>query len=222
MFKLENVKYKNIIDIDDLAIEKGKVTVIMGESGAGKSTLLKLLNKIISPDYGKIYYEGKDLEEINSVEFRRSIPTLSQFPVIFEGDIRDNLLVGLNFSEMPKRSDEELLHVLEKVKLDKDLTDDPEKLSGGEKQRLCIARILLMDTETIMLDEPSASLDPRTEHEIIHLIYDQIKASGKTMIYITHTKNIGDEFSDVKITLDKGRVVDICDNKTNHLEHDHE
>lgn len=206
MFKLNQVKYKDIIDIDDLTIESGKVTCITGESGAGKSTLLKLLNKIISPDSGKISFEDKDLEEINSVEFRRKLPTLSQFPVIFDGTIRDNLLIGLRFSKRPKRDDEELLDILHKVRLDKSLDADPAKLSGGEKQRLCIGRILLMDTQAIMLDEPSASLDSKTEFEIINLIYDEIKSSGKTMIYITHTKDIAEKFSDIIVRLDKGRV----------------
>lgn len=206
MFKLNQVKYKDIIDIDDLTIESGKVTCITGESGAGKSTLLKLLNKIISPDSGKISFEDKDLEEINSVEFRRKLPTLSQFPVIFDGTIRDNLLIGLKFSKRPKRDDEELLDILHKVRLDKSLDADPAKLSGGEKQRLCIGRILLMDTQAIMLDEPSASLDSKTEFEIINLIYDEIKSSGKTMIYITHTKDIAEKFSDIIVRLDKGRV----------------
>lgn len=211
MLKLENVKYKDIIDIEDLEFQKGKVTCITGESGAGKSTLLKLLNKVISPDSGKILFKDKNLKDIDSIEFRRKLPTLSQFPVIYDGNIRDNLLIGLKFSNKESKPDQKLEEVLKKVRLDKKLDDDPEKLSGGEKQRLCIGRILLMDTDTIMLDEPSASLDSKTEHDIISLIYDEIKACGKTMIYITHTKDIAEEFSDVLIRLDKGKLAEIRD-----------
>lgn len=209
MFRLEKVKYKNIIDIEDLQIDTGKITCITGESGAGKSTLLKLLNKIISPDSGKIYYKDQDIEKLDSISYRRQIPTLSQFPVIFDGSIRDNLQIGLKFSNKQTKSDDELKEVLKKVRLDKSLDEDPNKLSGGEKQRLCIGRILLMDTDTILLDEPSASLDSKTEHEIIDLIYREIKDCGKTMIYITHTKDIAEEFSDVLIRLDKGKIVGI-------------
>ncbi|MDD7306386.1 MAG: ABC transporter ATP-binding protein [Peptoniphilaceae bacterium] len=211
MFKLENVKYKNIIDIENLEIKTGIVTSISGESGAGKSTLLKLLNKMLSPDFGKIYYQNKDLSQLDSVSFRREIPTLSQFPVIFDGNIRDNLKLGLKLSKKNPKSDEDLLKILHMVKLDKKLNDDPRKLSGGEKQRLCIARILLMETKAFMLDEPSASLDSKTEYEIIKLIYEYVKKTNKTMIYITHNNYIAEEFSDVLINLKQGKVDHIID-----------
>lgn len=207
MYTLKNVKYKDIIDIDNLQIQKGKVTCITGSSGSGKSTLLKLLNKIISPDSGEIIYYEMDLEEFDSVHFRRMVPTLAQFPVIFDGNVRDNLQIGLKFSSKPGKSDDELKNILDKVRLNKHLEDDPSKFSGGEKQRLCIARILLMDTDVILLDEPSASLDDETEYKIISLIYEEIKRSNKTMVYITHNQDTAKNFSDIILTLDEGRII---------------
>lgn len=85
MFVLENVKYKDIIDIDNLTINAGEITSITGKSGSGKSTLLKLLNKIISPDSGTIYYKDKDIEKIDTIDYRRSVPMLAQFPIIYDG-----------------------------------------------------------------------------------------------------------------------------------------
>lgn len=207
MYTLKNVKYKDIIDIDKLQIQEGKVTCITGSSGSGKSTLLKLLNKIISPDSGEIIYYEMDIEEFDSVHFRRMVPTLAQFPVIFDGNVRDNLQIGLKFSSKPGKSDDELKNILDKVRLNKHLEDDPSKFSGGEKQRLCIARILLMDTDVILLDEPSASLDDETEYKIINLIYEEIKRSNKTMVYITHNQDTARNFSDIILTLDEGRII---------------
>lgn len=207
MFKLKNVRYKNIIKIDNMDIKKGQVTCISGPSGSGKSTLLKLLGKIISPDSGDILFEGKNLKDIDSISHRRKVPTLSQFPVIFDGNIRDNLKIGLEFSRRDLKTDDKLIEVLKKVNLNKGLGDDPSKLSGGEKQRLCIGRILLMDADIIMLDEPSASLDSQTEYDIIKLIYEEIKSCGKTMIYITHSEDIAENFSDIILTMENGQLI---------------
>lgn len=207
MFKLKNVRYKDIIKIDNMEIKKGQVTCISGPSGSGKSTLLKLLSKIISPDSGEILFKGKNLKDIDSISHRREVPTLSQFPIIFDGNIRDNLKIGLEFSRRDIKNDDKLIEVLKKVKLNKNLEDDPSKLSGGEKQRLCIGRILLMDADIIMLDEPSSSLDSQTEYDIIKLIYEQIKSSGKTMIYITHSDDIAERFSDIILRMENGELM---------------
>lgn len=208
MFTLENVKFKNIIDIDKLEIKEGEITCILGKSGSGKSTLLKLLNKIISPDDGKIYFKNRDLEKINTIDHRRQVPMLGQFPIIFEGNVRDNLLKGLEFSDRDKKSDQDLKEALMKVDLDKELDDNPRDMSGGEKQRLCIARIILMDTDIILLDEPSSSLDDKTEYKIIKTIYEEIKENKKTMVYITHSKEIAYDFSDTILILDQGKIIE--------------
>lgn len=102
MFLFDKVKYKDILDIDKLRIEKYKVTSIVGQSGSGKTTLLRLLNKLISCDSGEIYYDGKALSSLDSVKLRREVVMLGQEPVVFSGSIKDNLLAGLRFSE--KRS----------------------------------------------------------------------------------------------------------------------
>jgi len=99
MFDLEKVKYKNILDIEKLHIEKNKVTCIVGESGSGKTTLLKLFNKLISPDGGEIKYLDKSIHDIDSVQLRREVVMLPQSPAIYEGSVKENLLIGLKFSE---------------------------------------------------------------------------------------------------------------------------
>ena len=151
MFSLKKVKYKHILDINDLNIEKYKVTSIVGESGSGKSTLLRLLNKLISCDSGEIFYNDQPLNTINSVALRRNVVMLPQLPTIFSGTVRDNLLIGLKFSEKPTVDDAKLRQILYIVHLNKELGDDSDKLSGGEKQRLALGRVILIDPEVFLL-----------------------------------------------------------------------
>jgi putative ABC transport system ATP-binding protein len=206
LFKLNEAKYKNILDIDNMEITEGAITAILGASGSGKTTLLKLLNKLISTDSGRIYYKGMNIEEIDSVKLRREVVMLSQDPVIFDGDIRDNLLVGLKFSQKEKVSDEDLSEMLNKVKLYKGLDDSPKKLSGGERQRLALGRVMLMHPEVLLLDEPSASLDEETERLVISELAEYAKVNNKTLIMVTHSKRVAKEFAQEIITINKNET----------------
>lgn len=132
MFTFDNVKYKDILAIDDLKIELGKVTCITGPSGSGKSTFLRLINKLISPDSGVISLNGENIADINSVEYRRRVPMLSQSPITFPRTIRDNLLIGRKFQNKEAPSNDKLLAALKAVSLDEPLDKDVDNLSGGE------------------------------------------------------------------------------------------
>lgn len=207
MFKLNAVVYKNILNIKKLEIPKNKVTCIVGESGSGKSTLLRLLNNLISCDSGEIYYDNLLIDNIDAVELRRNVVMLPQHPVVFPGSIKENLLIGLKFSEKPEVDDLKLTKVLEQVSLKKKLDDDAEKLSGGEKQRMAIGRIILMKPEVYLLDEPSSALDDKTEEIIIEKIVKHIKTEEKTLVMVTHSKKIAEHFSDNIVKIDRGRVI---------------
>lgn len=183
MFSLKNVKYKDILQIDDLVIEDYKVTCIVGESGSGKTTFMRLLNKLISCDSGKIFYNNKDISNIDSIQLRRNIVMLPQTPTIFPGDIKENLLIGLKFSEKPLVDDDRLCDVLKFVNLNKNLNDDSDSLSGGEKQRLALGRVILLDPDVFLLDEPSSALDEETEHVIIEKLISYTKSTKKKSYY---------------------------------------
>jgi putative ABC transport system ATP-binding protein len=213
MFILKNVKYKNILDINNLEIKENLTTCIVGESGSGKTTLLRLLNKMISCDSGEIYYNNKPLSEIDSVILRRSVIMLPQSPAIFKGTVRDNMLMGLNFSEKPAVSDEILKAALQTVKLNKDINDNADKLSGGEKQRLALGRILIMNPDVLLLDEPSSALDEDTEKIIIEALVDFSRKNKKTLVMVTHSKSVAERFSDEIITIEKGKLKTLEDNK---------
>jgi putative ABC transport system ATP-binding protein len=206
MFYLKNVQYKNILNIQELRIHKNKITCILGESGAGKSTLLKLFNKIISYDTGDILYNEKSLKEVNSIDLRREVVMLPQSPSIYPGSIKDNLLIGLNFSGKALVNDQRLDEIMNFIRLNKQLNEEASKLSGGEKQRVALGRVLLLEPEVFLLDEPSSALDETTAALIIDRLVQYTKQKNKSMIMVTHSKQIANKFADEIIQIDKGSV----------------
>lgn len=206
MFLLKDIKFKNILDIENLEINENVVTVVKGESGSGKSTMLKLLNNIISPDSGIVMYNGVDVNDINPITLRREVIMQSQFPTIFPGNVRENLNFIFTLRGEEGLSDEKLLKSMEIVNLKKDLNDDAQNLSGGEKTRLSIARLFLVKPDVFLLDEPGASLDSKTEEILMNNVIAEIKKRNKTLVFISHSEN-PEIISDDIITLKDGRVI---------------
>jgi putative ABC transport system ATP-binding protein len=216
VFELDRVRYKNILSIDNLCIPTGKVTCIIGESGGGKTTLLRLLNKLISPDAGEIRYHGVSLSQIHSVSLRRKAVMLSQEPVIFPGTVRENLLAGLIFSEKPVAPDTELQKTLRLVCLGKQLTEDTAKLSGGERQRLALGRLLLLDPDTFLLDEPSSALDEETEKLLFSALIQFVRSAAKTLVMVTHSLQLANTYGDLIVEISNGRLCGL--REVNHAE----
>ena len=205
MFKLQDVKYKDILEIDNLTINEGEITCIVGRSGGGKSTFLRLLNNMVSPDEGNILFKGEDVSEYNPIKLRREVLMLPQNPVIFSGSIRDNFNITLNYNNEYAMADEKYVKLLDKVGLEGHaLEEDAENLSGGEKQRLALARILILDPDILLLDEPSSALDEETERLIIEMLVECIKTKNGTMVMVTHSKEIANKYGDRVITINEG------------------
>ena len=190
VFELKNVKFKDILNIDHLLIDDSGLTMIIGPSGSGKSTLIKMLDNIISPDSGEILYKSDDINTYKAHELRRKVIMQSQFPAIFEGNLRDNLNVARKFSKLADLDDEKLNELLGIVLLDKKLDDDPKDFSGGEKTRLSIARVLAMDSEVYLFDEPTSSLDDDTECNLIENVIKYLKEKNKKIIMVSHSEKL--------------------------------
>lgn len=201
MFELHNVKYKDILDIEKMTIPGQKITCLVGQSGAGKTTLLRMLNLMISPDEGEIYFQEKNLNEEDAISHRRRVVMAPQQPTIFEGTIRDNLNIGLVFSENQPKDDRELKEALRIVSLKKELDEEAGTLSGGEKQRLSLARVYLMEPEVFLLDEPTSALDEETEHLVMKNFIQSAKQKNQTIVLITHSPQIADTYCENKIIL---------------------
>lgn len=205
MFVIENLKFKNILDIPRLVIDQ-PVTCIVGASGSGKTTLLRHLNRLYTPEEGRILYNGEDLARLDPVEVRRKIVMLGQTPIIYDGTVGENLQIGLVFSQKPEAGPAEISAVLESVGLPILREAYCDTLSGGEKQRLCLARVLLMDAEVYLLDEPSAALDRETELFVIGNLAEFVRSRGKKLVIVTHSQAIAELFPEGIVRIGGGKL----------------
>ncbi|MFE4813521.1 ATP-binding cassette domain-containing protein [Peribacillus simplex] len=208
IFRLENIRYKGILKIDDLRISACMVTCLTGESGAGKTSLLRLLNRMDDPDSGSIYYQDRLLDEFNPIELRRKVTMLSQSPFTLPGTIEENLQIGLELTERKKKDKAELVKALETVQLLKSLDEGAENLSGGEKQRLALARLLLLKPEVYLLDEPTSALDEEAELKVMSRFLEEVKREKGTVIMITHSKQLAEICAEKRIVLKKAKEGD--------------
>ncbi|MGX4669367.1 ABC transporter ATP-binding protein [Cerasibacillus sp. JNUCC 74] len=203
LFRVESLKVNGILEMDKLEIQANKIICIIGKSGSGKSTFLRLLNHLDSPDQGKILYHGEDISSMDPINLRRKITMVPQTPVIFPGSIKENLLIGQKFSGIELADDAYLKKVLNRISLHKSLETPAEDLSGGEKQRLSLARAMLLDAEVFLLDEPSSALDRATADDVVGAFIDFIKAENKSMLMITHDLEIANRIADETIDMDQ-------------------
>jgi putative ABC transport system ATP-binding protein len=172
---------RRVLDQVVAAIPAAGITVISGPSGAGKTTLLRLCNRLEVPDEGKVRYRGQQLDELDPLMLRRRVGMVFQRPTPFPGSVADNLAVA-----HPDASTKELKAALKRVALDPGLLgQDARTLSGGELQRMCLARTLVTQPETLLLDEPTSALDALPK-QVFETTARDLAAHGITLIWVTH------------------------------------
>ncbi|SER74889.1 putative ABC transport system ATP-binding protein [Gracilibacillus ureilyticus] len=196
MFQLRHVQFKDILHIENFSIPGQRVCCLFGESGSGKSTLLKMLNGMLTQDSGEVLYKNQEISSYDPVDLRKEVVMLGQDAVMFEGTVRDNLLIGRKFSGKEETSDQKLGELLNALRLGKQLEDEADKLSGGEKQRVAFGRVLLMDAEVYLLDEPTSALDVETETLVMDLFTNQLRERDKTAVFVTHSKEVAEKYAD--------------------------
>ncbi|MFW5988337.1 MAG: ABC transporter ATP-binding protein [bacterium] len=209
MFKLKNIKFKDILEVEKAELEKNIITAILGSSGGGKTTFLRLLNNMISADQGKITYKNKDIEKYDPVQLRREVVMLPQDPKVFKGSIKDNFKITEEITDKEFSENKNYKEFLHKVSLTQNLDDNADNLSGGEKQRLALARVMLLEPEVLLLDEPSSSLDKKTEEKIIKMVVDYVRENDRTLIMVTHSPDIAEKFADRIINIEAGKIVNV-------------
>ena len=206
----ETADMRMVLDKLNICINKGEFVSVIGHNGCGKSTLAKLLNALYVPTEGKVYVDGLDSsEEENQMKIRRMVGLVLQNPdnqlvaSIVEEDVAfgpENL--GIDPKEIRVRVDE----ALKAVDMYDRRLSAPYKLSGGQKQRVAIAGIIAMRPECIVLDEPTAMLDPKGRDEVLKTITKLNKENGITIVLITH--NMEETIhSDRIIVMDSGKVL---------------
>jgi putative ABC transport system ATP-binding protein len=191
-----------ILDDVCLAVPRGGLTCIAGPSGSGKSTLLRLCNRLEVPTWGRLLLDGTDVRDLDVLALRRRAGMVFQRPVTFPGTVRDNLLVA-----DPAADDGRCTSVLDRVGLGAAFLDRrADDLSGGEAQRLCIARALLTGPEILLLDEATASLDVDARLVVEALARDLV-ADGLTLLWVTHDLDQAERLGDRTVVVVAGRVV---------------
>lgn len=192
-----------------ISLKQGEKLALLGRTGCGKSTLLQLLTRNWDPQQGKISIDGVELPKWQEASLRQAITVVSQRVDIFNGTLRENLLMA-----KPEGSDGEFSKVLTKVGLetllkgkglDTWLGEGGRQLSGGERRRIGIARALLHDAPILLMDEPTEGLDRRTEQQIISLLIEHAKE--KTVLFITH-RLVGLEEMDQICLMDEGEIIE--------------
>ncbi len=187
----------------DAAVCPGTVTVLAGPSGAGKSTLLRLGNRLEVPSHGVVRFHGRDVADLDPLELRRRVGMVFQKPVVFAGTVRENLHVADAHAD-----DLSLGRVLERVGLGVALLDrQADDLSGGEAQRMCIARALLTRPEVLLMDEPTSSLDP-ANRRAVEALARELAAEGLGICWVSHDLDQVRRLTDRVVVLVEGRVAD--------------
>ena len=172
---------RRVLDEITATIPAAGITVVAGPSGAGKTTLLRLCNRLEIPDEGTVSYRGQPLDELDPLTLRRRVGMVFQRPTPFPGSVADNLAVA-----HPEATTGELSTALTRVALDSGLLgQDARSLSGGELQRMCLARTLVTRPETLLLDEPTSALDARPKQVFENTARD-LAGQGITIIWVTH------------------------------------
>jgi ATP-binding cassette, subfamily B, bacterial len=195
-----------------LSIAGGSRVAFVGRSGSGKTTIAKLIAGYMRPTSGKVLVDGQDLATVALKSYYPSIGYLTQEPMVFDGSIRDNLLYSVSDSET---SEIDILAALQKAEcqfvlkaekgLDTQIGEKGVRLSGGEKQRLAIAKLLLKNPEIVILDEPTSALDSFSEDAVTRAMNELFV--GRTVIIIAHRLQTV-KSADRIIVLDAGKIVE--------------
>lgn len=206
----QNIVQKNAIDGVSLNIKKGEFVALLGHNGCGKSTMAKHFNAMLLPQGGAVYIDNTDTkDETKTFEIRRRVGLVLQNPdnqlvaSIVEEDVAfgpENL--GVPPEEIRKRVD----NALKAVDMYEYRTHAPYKLSGGQKQRIAIAGIIAMEPDCIVLDEPTAMLDPKGRQEVLQALTKLNKENNMTVVLITHYMDEA-VLADRVIVMDKGKVL---------------
>lgn len=215
IFKVRNLKkvYNNkiVLDVDNLNFQEGKIYAIVGPNGSGKTTLLNILNLLEKPDKGQIFFYNQEItNKSNSytLEIRRQMTLVNQDPFLFHSTVYDNIAYGLKIRSIPSEVQKNRIRsALNIVGLSGFKDRKANQLSGGEAQRVVIARALVIEPEVLFLDEPTANIDQK-HIDVVERIIKKIKKEIKTtVIFNTHDLSQAYRLADEVISLLDGKII---------------
>jgi tungstate transport system ATP-binding protein len=213
-FRLESVRQRyagrTVLDIDALEVRRGEILALVGPSGSGKSTLLRLLNFLERPTEGTIRYEGLPTDgERTPLELRRQVTTVFQQTSLQKASVRANVAYGLRLRGQPV--DGQVQGLLETVGLGELAGAQARLLSGGEKQRVALARALIFRPRVLLLDEPTANLDPYNVGLIEQIVRVENRDHGITVVLVTHNVFQAHRLAHRTGLILNGRLVELAD-----------
>lgn len=179
---------RNVLEVNSLDIPRGEALAVVGPNGAGKSTLLLALARLLKPVRGDIRFAGKSLTAWNDLEYRRKIAFVFQSPLLLEMTVEQNVALGLKFrgfsaAEMQRR----VSRWIQALGIESLAKRRASQLSGGEAQRVSLARAFVLDPELLLLDEPFAALDPPTRTKLLEDFSNLLKQDHRTAVFVTHS-----------------------------------
>ncbi len=200
---------KRVLDIEELNLEDGKITGIIGPSGAGKSTLLYMLNGLEKVTNGKIVFDGKELKSEPDIETRRQMSMVFQKPIVFNTSVYENMAYSLKLRGLPKMEiQDKVLKLASFIGLEDKLRQRAVTLSGGEAQRLSLARAIIHKPKVLLLDEPTANLDPANVAMIEKLILHAKIEYKTSIVLVTHNMFQAKRLADNVVFLLNGNVIE--------------
>ncbi|PWH14719.1 MAG: ABC transporter [Anaerolineae bacterium] len=178
---------QTVLSIPTLSIYEGEVLAVVGPNGAGKSTFLLTLAGLLTPLSGKITFADRPLQQWKPLDYRRQIALVLQEPLLFDRSVLDNLLLGLQFRKIPRaQAVQRAFDWLERFGVAHLAQRQAQSLSGGEAQRVSLARAFVLEPRLLLLDEPFASLDPPTRAELYKHLRTILRENQVTTVFVTH------------------------------------
>jgi tungstate transport system ATP-binding protein len=199
---------REVLRVEELSLDPGIIYGVIGPSGAGKSTLLRIINLLVAPDQGRILFDGRAVP-VNGgarLALQQRMTLVTQKPLLFKASVWDNIAYGLRARGLPRPEIEaKVSALLSKIGLTGQARQQAASLSGGEAQRVALARAVALEPELLLLDEPTANLDPANVELMEKLVLDLNRTTDMTIVMVTH--NI---FQARRIA---GRVIFVFDGK---------
>jgi len=205
--------HKEVLKGVNFKINQGETVAIMGPSGCGKSTTIRCLNRLTEPDDGKVIFKGlsiMELPEDRLLNWRKEVGFVFQkFNLIDRLTVLENVMLpliksGLKAEDLKERA----ILSLKKVRMEEEIDSYPNELSGGQKQRIGIARALIVEPSLMLLDEPTASLDPILVKEVLEVIENLTRKKDKIVIIVTHEVSFALKVADIILLMNNGVVVE--------------
>lgn len=200
VIRIEGLTF-NKIQYPDIDIEASKTTIITGDSGCGKSSLLKMFNATLNPSSGNVYYEGVNINDVDTIKLRREILLIGQSVYLFDKSIKENFAEFYHYRDEACPDDDTIKYYLQLAFANFPLDTMCQTLSGGERQRVFIAINLSFKPKVIMLDEPTSALDNKTAINVIKNLKMHSDENNITLIIVSHDKQLIDSLGDRVISL---------------------